>query len=191
MHSLLIHIHAYNLHMSMQVTFPHFSVACQVANNLLSNDNVAYLEYARRTLEGICSASSLEAAASEPEGMRCQNAANHRLHSVLVAASTGQCLAKVQPGSSPAHCFAMVSKSVKTPPRQWPHTGPHGAGAAVQQMWGAQWRGYAAEAAGGVSSLDALADADLSPVQALLESCILVPLLERVCLRLTLLHCLS
>lgn len=60
----------------------------------------------------------------------------------------------------------------------------------MQQMWGDQWRAFAAEAAEG-SSLDALVDADLLPVQALLESCILAPLLERVRLRRVLLHCLS
>ena len=141
-------------------------------------------------MQGICSASSLEAAASEPDGVDRHNTASHQLHSVLIAAHTGQCLAKVQPGSSLAYCFGIVSKSAIMPHCQWPDTGSYAAGAAVQQMWGAQWRAYTAETAE-VSSLDALVDADLSPIQALLDSCILAPLLERVRLRLTLLHCLS
>ena len=47
-------------------------------------------------------------------------------------------------------------------------------------MWGAQWRSLAEEAAG-TGSMEALANTDLAPAQALLESCILAPLLERVC----------
>ena len=47
-------------------------------------------------------------------------------------------------------------------------------------MWSAQWRAFAEEAAE-AGSLDALGNADLAPAQALLESCILAPLLEQVC----------
>ena len=44
-----------------------------------------------RTMEGICSASSLPAAAQEPESMKqFQRTGSQRLHSVLVAAHTGQ-----------------------------------------------------------------------------------------------------
>lgn len=130
-----------------------------------------------RTMQGICSASCLPAAAPEPESVRQpQSTGSHRLHSVLVAAQTGEftsCLSTLGLDGD--------KHSKEEPCREWRHTVPHAAGTAVQQMWGVQWRAFAEEAAGS-GSTNALANADLAPAQALLESCILAPLLERVCL---------
>lgn len=52
-------------------------------------------------------------------------------------------------------------------------------GRPVQEMWGAQWRAYAEEAADH-GTLQLSSHADLSPVQELLDACILVPLQEMV-----------
>ena len=52
-------------------------------------------------------------------------------------------------------------------------------GRPVQEMWGAQWTAYAEDAAGH-DALQMLSHADLSPVQALLDACILAPLQEMV-----------
>jgi hypothetical protein len=52
-------------------------------------------------------------------------------------------------------------------------------GRPVQEMWGAQWTAYAEDAADH-GALQVLSRADLSPVQALLDACILAPLQELV-----------
>ena len=52
-------------------------------------------------------------------------------------------------------------------------------GRPVQEMWGAQWTAYAEDAADH-GTLQVLSHADLSPVQALLDACILAPLQEMV-----------
>ena len=54
------------------------------------------------------------------------------------------------------------------------------AGKAVQQMWGAEWTSFRDGAADDEAILQRLSNADLAPVNALLEACILVPLQERV-----------
>ena len=81
----------------------------------------------------------------------------------------------------PRCAFKVISTLCKKPCLEWLPTDPLAAGTAIQQMWGVQWRSFAGEAAG-AGSMDALADADLAPAQALLEACVLAPLLERVCL---------
>lgn len=47
-------------------------------------------------------------------------------------------------------------------------------------MWGAEWISFRSGAADDEAILQRLSNADLAPVNALLEACILVPLQERV-----------
>ena len=47
-------------------------------------------------------------------------------------------------------------------------------------MWGAEWRSFRDGAADDEAIMQRLSKADLAPVNALLEACILVPLQERV-----------
>ena len=47
-------------------------------------------------------------------------------------------------------------------------------------MWGAEWMSFRDGAADDDAILQRLSNADLAPVNALLEACVLVPLQERV-----------
>ena len=47
-------------------------------------------------------------------------------------------------------------------------------------MWGAEWISFRDGAADDEATLQRLSKADLAPVNALLDACILVPLQERV-----------